>query len=214
MGINKPMTESATATMPAPSTDSAAPETTLLTAPVPDNVAPLDKSPTAASAPVADSKPAAAEAVPSYDIQAPEGYNKDEFIKFASEHKIDPKVAQTLLDREVAAINTTFEKAAAEHKAEVAKWAEQLKTDKEFGGDAFKGNAARVATFVKQHATPGFIELLNKTGLGNHPDVVKTFHKLATLTGSDKMVALNAQPPAEKELSLSERLYPNMYPKK
>jgi len=178
-------------------TETNAPETTIAT------------SETGAAPETATGTPPA-ETAPSYTVEAPDGYDKEAFIKFATENKIDPKAAQSFLDREVNTVNATFERAAAEHKAEVAKWADTLKNDKEFGGESFKGNAARVSTFVKQHATPGFIELLNKTGLGNHPDVVKTFHKLAQLAGSDRMVSPNANPPAEKELSLSERLYPNM----
>jgi hypothetical protein len=198
------MTDSATATIDAPTTG----ESTIMTS----DAAPEGDS-KASAAPVADSKPAPAEAVPTYNIEAPEGYDKDGFIKFATEHKLDPKVAQNLIEREVTSINATFEKAAAEHKAEVAKWKQQLETDKEFGGDAFKGNSALVATFVKKFASPDVVKLFNDTGLGNHPALVKMFHKMAQATSSDKMVGKDSPPPAAKEASLAERLYPDMYKK-
>jgi len=158
----------------------------------------------------ADSKPIDAVAPVKYDIKGPDGYDTEELIKFAQDNKLDPKIAQQLIDREVQSVLSVMEQAREDHKEQASKWVESLKKDKDFGGDNFSGNAKKVAAFVKQHADPETIAFFNETGFGNHPGIVKMFHKLASNLGSDSLSNPNAGPASVGELPLSRRLYPNM----
>ncbi len=52
------------------------------------------------------------------------------------------------------------------------------KADKEIGGDKLISNLSAAQRALDQFGTPELKEYLNTTGLGNHPDLVKTFVKI------------------------------------
>ena len=53
-------------------------------------------------------------------------------------------------------------------------WAADVKADKEIGGDNLISNLSAAQRALDQFGTPELKEYLNTTGLGNHPDLVKT----------------------------------------
>lgn len=73
-------------------------------------------------------------------------------------------------------------------KAQAKEWLEELRADEELG----KGNydntihlAAKGLDALGFTAEHPFRELLNQSGLGNHPDMVRTFHTLGKLAGEE-----------------------------
>ena len=67
-------------------------------------------------------------------------------------------------------------------------WAADVKADKEIGGDKLISNLSAAQRALDQFGTPELKEYLNTTGLGNHPDLVKTFVKIGKAMSEDGMV--------------------------
>ena len=84
------------------------------------------------------------------------------------------------------------------------KWQEQVQSDPELGGQHFKENIATANRAVKQFASPELVGLLNSSGLGNHPEIVRLFVKVGKAISQDKGVVGEASAP-----SAPRRRFPN-----
>ena len=67
-------------------------------------------------------------------------------------------------------------------------WQEACRTDPEFGGAQFDANLAVAKKSYDMFATDELKNILEQTGFGNHPEVLRLFHKIGKLIGEDKVV--------------------------
>jgi len=140
-----------------------------------------------------------------YTFELPEGVeldaeSMDEFKAMAKELKLPKDAAQKMVDlaakREQARIDA--------HAKTVADWAESVKADKEIGGDKLAANLA-VARKALELAPPEMKDLLNASGLGNHPAIVKWAFAVGKALSEDNFVP--AGKPVEASGSMASRLY-------
>lgn len=64
-------------------------------------------------------------------------------------------------------------------------WKNELMNDAEFGGTKFQENAAIANKAIKEFGTPALLEMLQATGISNHPEMVKFAHKIGSLISED-----------------------------
>ena len=138
------------------------------------------------------------EAVPEkYEFTMPEGIEMDsemlaEFEPIAKELGLSQEKAQKLVDIQVKSLQKL--QAAQEIQQEEAfkemttQWAAAAKADSEYGGAKFNENLSVAQKALKQFASEGLIEYLNSSGLGNHPEVIRTFVKVGKAISEDKFV--------------------------
>ena len=104
-------------------------------------------------------------------------------IEFAKANKIAPEVAQKIIARDEAL--------AAAKKTEwgqtVMGWNDAIKADKELGGDNLAQTKANVHAVMSRFAPPGFAELLNETGFGNQPELVRFVSKIGAAMTEGKL---------------------------
>lgn len=93
--------------------------------------------------------------------------------------------AQKLVDAYNTKIqaDTTATQAASE--AMVKGWKNDLMNDAEFGGAKFNENAAIANAAIKEFGTPALVQMLQATGISNHPEMVKFAHKIGSLISED-----------------------------
>lgn len=128
----------------------------------------------------------------SYDLTAPEGYAVDpevekEFRQFAADNKMSPEVVGKLKDFQIKMI----EKQTEQHAQTVTAWGNELKKDKEIGGQNLPVATANARAAMKEFFPPEAREILNKTGLGNHPAMVKGMARIGAAMGEGKTVGGN-----------------------
>jgi hypothetical protein len=138
-----------------------------------------------------------------YKFDVPEGVTLDEgdlkqFTEIAKELKLPQDQASKLVGLAIAR-----EQARAEaFVKQVQTWADEVKADKELGTDESIATAKKAIDL----GPPELKELLNSTGLGNHPVVVRWALSVGKALSEDKFIAGkdggNAQPK-----TLEERLY-------
>lgn len=119
-----------------------------------------------------------------YDIKTPEGFQVDETIKgeFESAAK-EIGLSQKGVERLVA-IQTKLQENQATKTAElVKKWGEDIKADKELGGNDYQAKAAKAVEFRKAFFSDDAKALLDKSGLGNHPEIVRGFYRAGMAMG-------------------------------
>lgn len=146
------------------------------------------------------------------EFTAPEGVQlgelSDEVKALAKTLDLTQEDAQQVVDLGAK----LAQKAAADQAAQVqtiqATWLVDLKADPDIGGDKLDANLARAKEALAATATPQLVTLLARSGLGDHPDVVKLFLKIAPAFLPDTHVPGGKAPGAGTK-SAAQVLYPN-----
>jgi hypothetical protein len=196
-----------TAATGTPSTNAGAPTTTVSSAaPAAGTAAPASAN---AAAGTQDSKATEPAAPESYDLKMPEGVELDqaaaaEFTEIAKELKLDQAAAQKLADVGAKMVQRQVEA----HAKLVESWAEQVKTDNEIGGDKLAENLGVARKALEAFGTPELRDVLNATGLGNHPEVIRAFYKVGKAISEDRFVG--GAPKGGTADDPAKKLFPNM----
>ena len=64
-------------------------------------------------------------------------------------------------------------------------WREKSSKDNEFGGDKFQENVGIAMKALDKFGTPELRELMDDTGVGNHPEVIRAFYKVGQFLVED-----------------------------
>lgn len=142
-----------------------------------------------------------------YEFKAPEGRDFSPevlgaFSEVAKELNLSEADAQKVIDKiapAFAARQTEVLEAAR------AQWETDAKADKEFGGDKLDENMVVAKKALDAFGTPELRQLLNTSGLGNHPEIIRAFYRAGKAISEDKFVGGNPPPAGGK--SLADRLY-------
>lgn len=138
---------------------------------------------------------------------APEGTALDaavmtEFETAARELNLPQDAAQKLIDK-MAPVMAKQQTAQLEQLR--TDWAAASTSDKEFGGDKLTENLGFARKAMDTFGTPELKTMLNDTGLGNHPDVVRFMVRAGKAISEDRIVTGGA--PASANRSAAEVLY-------
>ncbi|ECR7551308.1 peptidase [Salmonella enterica] len=128
-----------------------------------------------------------------YEFQAAEGVELDtealkDFESVARELNLTNEQAQKLVDAYPKILAGVQQRQAEAWQQTTEQWAADVKADKEIGGDKLTSNLSAAQRALDLFGTPELKEYLNTTGLGNHPDLVKTFVKIGKAMSEDGMV--------------------------
>jgi hypothetical protein len=144
-----------------------------------------------------------------YEFKAAEGVTYDDTVltaysEVAKELNLPQESAQKVLDKMAPVLAA---RQAEQIEAARNTWAESAKSDKEFGGDKLPESLVSAKKALDAFGTPELRTLLNDTGLGNHPDVIRFMVKAGKAISEDRYVGGKGAPPAGKDTA--SVLYPN-----
>lgn len=125
-----------------------------------------------------------------YEFKAPEGSEFDaeiigSFSEIAKELNLTQEAAQKLLDTMGPRI---AERQMGQLEAIRNDWAQASQTDKEFGGDKLQENLAVAKKALDSFGTPELRALLNESGLGNNPEVIRFMYRAGKAISEDTYV--------------------------
>ena len=179
---------------------------------------PTDTPSEGQATPPATEQPAAPD---SYTIEYPEGHEVFEDVKTSFEDLVknvglNKEQAQKLVELGMNQSQQIIAAQEAKKAAEIASWADASKADKEIGGERFTENLSIAGKALEQFTTPEFKEMLNQTGIGNHPEVIRLFYKIGKQISEDGLVNSNRSnhneaptDPLRRMEHLAQQLYPN-----
>ncbi len=122
------------------------------------------------------------------------------FEGVARENDLSQEAAQSILD-------TMGEVMQARRQAVVDDWLEQARSDKELGGDKLDQTLATAQKALDSLGSESLRTLLNDTGLGNHPEMIRFFHSVGSKLSEDTFVG-GGNPGSNQPKSLAQRMYP------
>lgn len=169
------------------------------------------ESDTATEAPKDEVKAESDGAPEAYEFTIPDGVEFPEeaqsaFSEVARELNLSQEAAQQVVDKVAPVMVRTATERLSALRTE---WAEQAKADKEMGGDKFDANLGVAKGALERFASPELVALLNESGLGNHPEMVRAWLKVGRAISDDGMVPSKGAPsPAPSDPA--KRLYPDM----
>lgn len=131
-----------------------------------------------------------------YEFKAPEGVEFDEgvigtFSAVAKELNLPQDQAQTVLDKMLPVMQARHVEQVSAFYQDIGgmpdTWAASSAADKEFGGDNLAENLAVAKKARDAFGSPELNTLLNKTGLGNHPEIIRTFFRAGKAISEDRI---------------------------
>lgn len=122
------------------------------------------------------------ETVDGYKIEIPELKNIQvddeklaEWKKFFHASGLNNKQANDIMSRY---LSTMDEQQGSVQQQQQTQIAQKLGELKEEWGESFDSNVEIAKAALRKFASEGFIEFLNNTKLGDHPDMIKVFHQI------------------------------------
>lgn len=170
------------------------PETTAAPAAADPAAAPAPETTPVAPPPAADPPPAQqpTEAAPAdgfAELKLPEGFELNEavfgdFKAAAAELKLPTLGAQKLLDLYV----TAKQAETAAWNDQVEGWRRSVETDPVIGGPNKQATLQAAGRAMARYGTPELRKLLDATGIGNHPDLVRAFARIGGDLAEDTLL--------------------------
>jgi hypothetical protein len=126
------------------------------------------------------------------EIKLPDGVTADVelmdgFKTLAKEHKLTSEQAQKLVDFNLAAAKKQAERTARAWEQQKKSWEAELKADPEFGGQHFDANMDVANKAARQFGGEALVKVLEDTGLGRHPVLVKMLSAVGKAIADDKV---------------------------
>ncbi len=138
------------------------------------------------------------------------------FTELAGKQGLDSSKAQGIVDFYAETL-AAQEKAGLEAAhAELKGWNEAIVADKELGGANIEATKQHASAALKAYATPELRELLQATGLGSHPEVVRFVTKVGKALADDTVAGGTggSAPDTKSQDAFLANLFPSMHPRK
>lgn len=145
-----------------------------------------------------------------YEFAMPQGVQLDAkgveaFSDVARELNLPQEAAQKVLDKMGPVLANRHAEALTQARTA---WADGARNDQEFGGEKFAENLAVARKAIDQFGTPELRVLLDQSGLGNHPELIRAFFRAGKAISEDKFVSSGTATPKGSRDAASV-LYPN-----
>lgn len=146
----------------------------------------------------------------------PEGVQVDEallgeFNTVAKELGLTQAQAQKLVDLQ-AKTAAAGESGRAEFleqalKAQSDKWVNEIKSDPELGGAKFDATVSTAVKAISAFFGDDFRQLLNDSGIGNNPALIRGMHKIGLAISEDKLVIPGSDASATEGVSAAQAMF-------
>lgn len=135
----------------------------------------------------------------------------EKIATYAKSQKLTQEQAAQLLKHQEELAGGMVQRQQSQRQSETQAWVEQVKADKELGGDHFATTIKNCGVVMDKFA-PGadheFRKLLDETGYGNHPVWIRFVNTIGKAMAEDK--PLGTGQAVERPKTLAERMYPNL----
>jgi hypothetical protein len=131
----------------------------------------------------------------------------EEIALIAKEQGLTQKQAEALVTRESAAMSALLKTQVEELQVKSQKWVDELKVDKELGGEAFQKNVEMASRVVGRFGSDQLKTILDQSGFGNHPELVRVFSRIGKAMSEDQLVQPGASAQSKSGRSMEDIFY-------
>ena len=137
-----------------------------------------------------ETKSEVASAPETYEVfELPENFDMNEetlgeYHTFAKENNLTQEQAQRGVDMVAQMKQAEMTQWVDQQKS----WVDDAKKDAEYGGDKFEENIAVAVKARDSFGTPEFNEMLDSSGLGNHPEMIRFLNRVGKQISEDGVI--------------------------
>lgn len=139
------------------------------------------------------------------NIEGIEEESLKDFEAFVNEYQIPKEAAEEFVKGYVEKSQKALEDSITNTLKE---WEEQVRNDKEIGGDKLEENLSIAKKAAKEIGGDSLIAALEETGVGSHPEIVRVFVRIGKLLEEDKVLSTGGVKSESKDPLIE--LYPTM----
>ncbi len=111
-------------------------------------------------------------------------------------------------ERSLEMLHSRFQMAQEQFAAQRQDWIAEIRADREFGGGRLKASLADAKRALAAFDADGSVRvMLDETGYGDNPAVIRLFARIGRAFGEDRMITGRG---GREGRPLEERLYPDM----
>lgn len=148
--------------------------------------------------------------------EVPEGLTLDEgfltdFTNIAKESGLSPEQFKKMTDMGAKMATSIMTKAQEANQQRIDGWRQETENDKEIGGEKLAENLSIAKRAMETFGSPELSAVLDESGLGNHPALIKALVKIGRGVSEDSLVPGGAQSAAPAK-TIAQQMYPNMNP--
>ena len=160
----------------------------------------------------AEEQRAAPKAPEKYEFKVAEGQALDAsvmetFEAVARKHDLSQDAAQDIVSEVTAKLAARQVDAINQVRTE---WEAASKADKEFGGEKLSENLGMAKAFATKFASPELMKLLDDTGLGNNPEVIRLFVRAGKAISEDSFVQGGRGVSQKPPVATASDMFPSM----
>lgn len=146
------------------------------------------------------------------DFEMPEGMDVDKglvdrFTPLLKEVKADQETAQKFASAMAEQVKANEQAQIDAFSQQVEQWGNEVKADKELGGDNFEKTSGIALETVKKFGSPEVLDLMTDFGIGNNIHMVRMMYKIGLATMEDNPGNTNRSP--SQTLDRESIMYPN-----
>ena len=147
------------------------------------------------------------------DFTLPEGIEMDtdllgKFAPILQGMKATQEQAQSFIDLHVEGLQNLVATQQADWKEVVDGWKTAAQTDEEFGKGKYDASLATARVAMREFGTPALFKALEDTGMGEHPEFIRIFHRVGKAIEEDSFsFGKTGEEGAPK--TPAERIFPN-----
>lgn len=147
------------------------------------------------------------------DFTLPEGMEVDkelatEFKELAKNRNWSQKEAQEVVDLQTKAMIRAGEIMTERWASTQKEWRESTENDKEYGRKNLDDTLVFAKEAIKSFGNDAFSEVMESTGMGNHPEMLRFLWKVGKSVSEDDILKGGTDTGTPKDLA--SRIYPNM----
>jgi hypothetical protein len=162
-----------------------------------------------------------------YEFTPPEGFEVNEgaqkafeaFGETAREMGLTQAQYQQLIEYDIERGQAATEAAATGYVERITGWAEQVRSDKELGGEALQENLGVAKQAIEAFGSSELRKLIaapstenpEGLGLGNHPEFIRFMYRVGKSIGEGKLIEGDAS--QSEDGDALKRMYPSMFQK-
>lgn len=153
---------------------------------------------------------AAAKVPEKYEFKLPDGVQLDQaaydtFTPKFKELGLNAAQAQGLVDTYLASLKSQADATEQAFTQQTKEWETTARADAEIGGNKWDASVALSNKTMSAFGTPELVRLMNTTGFGNHPELIRFFARVGNAIGEDSMQRHGE--PGAGQRSAEERLW-------
>lgn len=151
-------------------------------------------------------------AAPAIEVKLPDGVEPDPKLMEALQGAAkDSASAQALVDAFVEYQAAAEAKVKAQWEATQKAWADQLRADPDMGGARYDASVAAAEKAMLRFADADLRQLLQDTGLRNHPSMFRLMVRVGQALSEDRAIGLQGGPTTQRtEADRLRAHYPSM----